>query len=479
MIGCVHLVLFDYQNEKIKSIGLMYSLITLVFSCFLWAFFDNCTSDFQFVEIFHWLDVFNIHLIFGIDGISLFFILLTTLLIPLCLLASWVGIQRIVKEYVIAFLAIEAMLIAVFSILDVLLFYVFFERVLIPIFLIIGFWGSRENKVRAAYLFFIYTLFGSVLILLAILYLYFNFGTTDYIILYEMCPQLDSRVQKLLWLAFFISFASKFPLIPFHIWLPQAHVEAPTAGSVILAGVLLKLGSYGLLRYSIPLFPEATVFFIPLRFTFGSIGVIYAAFTAIRQTDIKRVIAYASVSHIGVILIGIFTLNVQGLEGSLLQILRHGLVSGGLFLCVGVLYDRHHRRLIKYYSGVAHLIPVFVTLFLFFTIANIALPGSSSFIGEFLILAGTFQANTSVCFLSSTGIVFGGIYSLWLFNRISFGNLKIQYVGQFQEINRREFVIFIPLISLILIIGLYPTVFLDSIHITVASWLEHLYLGLL
>ena len=256
-------------------------------------------------------------------------------------------------------------------------------------------------------------------------------------------------------------------MIPFHIWLPQAHVEAPTAGSVILAGVLLKLGSYGLLRYSMPLFPEATFFFIPLGFTFGSIGIIYAAFTAIRQTDIKRVIAYARVSHMGVVLIGIFSLNVQGLEGSILQMLRHGLVSGALFLCVGVLYDRHHSRLIKYYRGVAHLIPVFVSFFLFFTIANIALPGSSRFIGEFLILAGTFQANATVCFLGSTGIVFGGVYSLWLFNRISFGNLKIQYLDQFQEINRREFITFLPLVCLTLVIGLYPSLFLDPIHFTV------------
>jgi proton-translocating NADH-quinone oxidoreductase chain M len=477
LLGRFHLLISSKNAEGVKTIGLCYSLVTFVFSTLLWVHFDQTTANFQFVERIEWLGAANINLVFGIDGISLFFILLTTLLVPLCLLGSWVGIKTNVKEYFIAFLIMEAMLIAVFSILDLILFYVFFERVLIPIFLIIGFWGSRENKIRAAYLFFLYTLFGSVLILLAILYLYFETGTRDYQLLYEIRSNIHPDIQKLLWLAFFASFAAKFQLIPFHIWLPQAHVEAPTAGSVILAGVLLKLGSYGLLRYSMPLFPSATLFFVPLAYTMGSIGVIYAALTAIRQTDIKRVIAYARVRHIGVVLIGIFALNVQGVEGRILQILSHGLVSGALFLCVGVLYDRHHSRLIKYYSGVAHIIPVFVAIFFFFTIANIALPGTSSFVGEFLILAGAFQSNPRVCFLGATGIVLGGAYSLWLFNRISFGNLKTQYIHEFQELNRREFWTFFPLIILTLVIGLYPRLFLDPMHASVSAWLEHIYLG--
>ena len=291
LIGRLHLLISAGSNSQLKIIGLSYSLVTFVFSTLLWVHFDSTTASFQFVERYDWLALANINFVLGIDGISLFFVLLTTLLVPLCLLGRWVGIKSGVKQYFIAFLVIEAILIAVFSILDLILFYVFFERVLIPMFLIIGFWGSRENKIRAAYLFFLYTLFGSVLILLAILYLYFQVGTSDYQVLYEVTVSLDPEIQKLLWLAFFASFAAKFPLIPFHIWLPQAHVEAPTAGSVILAGVLLKLGSYGLLRYSMPLFPVATLFFTPLAYTFGAIGVVYAALTAIRQTDSKRVIA--------------------------------------------------------------------------------------------------------------------------------------------------------------------------------------------
>jgi proton-translocating NADH-quinone oxidoreductase chain M len=477
LIGSVHLLFSNGRNETIKTTGLVYSLIVFVMSTLLWVHFDETTPTFQFVENYEWLSSININLVLGIDGISLFFVLLTTLLIPLCLLGRWAGIQTNVKEYFMAFLIMEAMLIAVFSILDLILFYVFFESVLIPMFLIIGFWGSRENKIRAAYLFFLYTLFGSVLMLLAILYLYFETGTSDYQLLYEVSSQLNPDIQKLLWLAFFASFAAKFPLIPLHIWLPQAHVEAPTAGSVILAGVLLKLGSYGLLRFSMPLFPVATFYFVPLAFTMGSIGVIYAALTAIRQTDIKRVIAYARVSHMGVVLIGMFSLNAQGVEGRILQMLSHGLVSGALFLCVGVLYDRHHSRLIKYYSGVAHIMPVFVAIFMFFTIANIALPGTSSFVGEFLILAGAFQANPAVCFLGATGMVLGGCYSLWLFNRISFGNLKTQYIHEFQELNRREFWTFFPLIVLTLVMGLYPRLFLEPMHASVAAWLEHIYLG--
>ena len=444
-------------------------------STFLWIYFDQRTANFQFVERFEWLKSMNINLILGIDGISLFFILLTTLLVPLCLLGSWVGIKTNVKEYFIAFLAIEAILIAVFSILDLILFYVFFERVLIPIFLIIGFWGSRENKIRAAYLFFIYTLVGSVLILLAILFLYFQIGTSDYQTLYELTSKLDGDIQKILWLCFFMSFAAKFPLIPFHIWLPQAHVEAPTAGSVILAGVLLKLGSYGLIRFSMPLFPVATIYFTPLVYTMAAIAVIYTSLTAIRQSDMKRIIAYASVAHMNVILVGMFALNMQGLEGAMIQMLSHGLVSSALFLCVGVLYDRHHSRMVRYYSGMAHTMPIFAIIFLFMTMANIALPCTSSFVGEFLILVGAFQANTTICVLAGTGMILGGGYSLWLFNRIAYGNLKIQYFNEFLDLNKREFLTFLPLILGTFVMGLYPEVFLESIHFSVNMLIESMY----
>ena len=356
------LVLFipSQYKETIKVIVLSFSLAEFLLSLMMWMSFDNSSSRFQFVEVYNWIESSNIIFYLGVDGISLFFILLTTLLIPICLLASWDAIKFNEKEYFIAFLAMEALVIAVFCVLDIILFYVFFESVLIPMFIIIGVWGSRERRIRAAYMFFLYTLLGSVLMLLAILYIYYQAGTTDYQIL--LTTTFDPEVQKLLWLAFFASFAVKVPMLPVHIWLPEAHVEAPTAGSVILAGILLKLGSYGFLRFSLPLFPYASVYFTPFIYSFACIAVIYTSLTAIRQTDLKRIIAYASVAHMNLVLIGMFVYNLQGLEGSILQQLSHGLVSGALFLCVGVIYDRHHTRLVKYYSGLAHTMPIYIAI---------------------------------------------------------------------------------------------------------------------
>jgi len=318
-------------------------------------------------------------------------------------------------------------------------------------------------------MFFLYTLLGSVLMLLAILWIYFHAGTTDYQIL--LTTEFDEDVQKFLWLAFFASFASKVPMVPVHIWLPEAHVEAPTAGSVILAGILLKLGTYGFLRFSMPLFPYATNYFTPLVYTFACIAIVYTSLTAIRQTDLKRIIAYSSVAHMNLVMVGLFTLNAQGIEGAILQQLSHGLVSGALFLCIGVIYDRHHTRLIKYYGGLAHTMPLYVIIFLFFTMANIALPGTSSFVGEFLILAGSFQSNTTVCFLAATGMVLGGCYSLWLFNRAAYGNIKVQYIHKFGDINRREFATFLPLLILTLVMGIYPEIWLDPMHVSVQNLL--------
>jgi proton-translocating NADH-quinone oxidoreductase chain M len=435
----------------------------------LWAAFDNSTAKFQFVESYEWIGSTNINFYLGIDGISLFFVILTTLLIPICILASWEAIKTNIKEYMIAFLLLESFVIAVFCLLDLILFYVFFEAVLIPMFIIIGVYGSRERKIRAAYMFFLYTLLGSVLMLLAILWIYFHAGTTDYQIL--LTTEFDEDVQKFLWLAFFASFASKVPMVPVHIWLPEAHVEAPTAGSVILAGILLKLGTYGFLRFSMPLFPYATNYFTPLVYTFACIAIVYTSLTAIRQTDLKRIIAYSSVAHMNLVMVGLFTLNAQGIEGAILQQLSHGLVSGALFLCIGVIYDRHHTRLIKYYGGLAHTMPLYVIIFLFFTMANIALPGTSSFVGEFLILAGSFQSNTTVCFLAATGMVLGGCYSLWLFNRAAYGNIKVQYIHKFGDINRREFATFLPLLILTLVMGIYPEIWLDPMHVSVQNLL--------
>lgn len=444
LYAAIFILFIDSKNlEHMKKVALGASMFTFVLSLGLWVLFDRSTAVFQFREYWQWLDQVNINFNLGVDGISLFFVILTTLLVPLCLLASWDSIKIHVKEYLIAFLVMETLLIIVFSIMDLLLFYVFFESVLIPMFLIVGIWGSRERKIRAAYLLFLYTLVGSVLMLLAILLIYSIAGTTTYTNL--LTVQFDESLQKFLWLAFFASFAVKVPMVPVHIWLPEAHVEAPTAGSVILAGVLLKLGSYGLIRFSMPLFPAATIYFTPLVYTMAAIAVIYTSLTAIRQSDMKRIIAYASVAHMNVILVGMFALNMQGLEGAMIQMLSHGLVSSALFLCVGVLYDRHHSRMVKYYSGMAHTMPLFAIVFMFMTMANIALPGTSSFVGEFLILAGAFQVNTTICVLAGTGMILGGGYSLWLYNRIAFGNLKVQAIKQFSDMNRREFMVFLPL----------------------------------
>ena len=471
------LVLFipSQYKETIKVIVLSFSLAEFLLSLMMWMSFDNSSSRFQFVEVYNWIESSNIIFYLGVDGISLFFILLTTLLIPICLLASWDAIKFNEKEYFIAFLAMEALVIAVFCVLDIILFYVFFESVLIPMFIIIGVWGSRERRIRAAYMFFLYTLLGSVLMLLAILYIYYQAGTTDYQIL--LTTTFDPEVQKLLWLAFFASFAVKVPMLPVHIWLPEAHVEAPTAGSVILAGILLKLGSYGFLRFSLPLFPYASVYFTPFIYSFACIAVIYTSLTAIRQTDLKRIIAYASVAHMNLVLIGMFVYNLQGLEGSILQQLSHGLVSGALFLCVGVIYDRHHTRLVKYYSGLAHTMPIYIAIFMFFSMANIALPGTSSFVGEFLILAGAFQTNTTVCVLSATGMILGGGYSLWLFNRVAFGNIKVQYMKAFSDVDKREFATLLPLIVLTLVMGIYPEIFLDPMHVSCNNLLSQLEYG--
>lgn len=340
-------------------------------------------------------------------------------------------------------------------------------------FLIIGIWGSRERKIRAAYFFFLYTLLGSVLMLLAVIYIYFQIGTTNYEILLSV--YLTDLEQKMLWLAFFASFATKVPMLPVHIWLPEAHVEAPTAGSVILAGILLKLGTYGFLRFSFPLFPEACFYFTPFVYSLSSIGIIYTSFTAIRQSDFKRIIAYTSVAHMNLVIIGLFSFNIIGLEGAILQSISHGFVASSLFLIIGVVYERYHTRLVKYYGGLVHVMPIYSIVFLFFTMANIGLPGTGSFIGEFLILTGSFNTNTTVTFIGATGMILGGCYSLWLFNRITYGNLKIQYISFFIDINKREFLIFLPLIFGTLSMGLYPKIFLTPIHMSTNLLLEHIF----
>lgn len=474
IIGILLLVITPSGEEKLlKVVALNASCFSFTGSLLTWFFFNKSYGGFQFVTKLEWISLFNLTFTFGVDGISLFFLLLTTLLIPLCLLASWNSVNNSLKEFLIAFLLLDFFLIATFCILDLLLFYVFFESVLIPMFLIIGIWGSRDRKILAAYYFFLYTFLGSVLMLLSILYIYSQVGTTNYEVLLTF--SFSKLEQKLLWFTFFLAFASKVPMIPVHLWLPEAHVEAPTAGSVILAGVLLKLGTYGFIRFSLPLFPYASAFFTPLVYTISLIGIVYTSFTAIRQTDFKRIIAYTSIAHMNLVVLGIFSFNVIGIEGAILQSLSHGFVASALFLIIGVVYERYRTRLVQYYGGLASVMPLYIFVFLFFTLANISFPGTSSFVGEFLILVGSFKVNTTITFLGATSVVIGAAYSLWLFNRISYGNIKTQYTNLFSDLSPREFIVFLPLILGTLIVGIYPDFFLTSIHASVNALVELIY----
>nr|YP_009739223.1 NADH dehydrogenase subunit 4 [Palmaria decipiens]QIC19662.1 NADH dehydrogenase subunit 4 [Palmaria decipiens] len=473
LIGTV-ILLFIPASSKNLCRDVAFSVVGLSFlsSLFLWLEFDSSDPSFQFLLTANWLPSFNLYYTIGVDGISLFFIILTTFLILLCVLVSWGSVTHSVKEYLICFLVLEFLLIQVFCVLDLLLFYIFFESVLMPMFIIVGVWGSRDRKIRAAYQFFLYTLTGSLLMLVAILVIYFQAGTTDLQVLWH--TEFSENKQLVLWLAFFASLAVKIPMVPFHIWLPEAHAEAPTAGSVILAGILLKMGGYGFLRFSLPMFPVATIYFSPLVFMLSLIAAVYASLTTLRQIDLKKIIAYSSVSHMGFVTIGIFTLNTQGIEGSIILMLSHGLVSSALFLCIGILYDRHHTRIIKYYSGLVQVMPLFTVFFMFFSFANIGFPGTSSFIGEFLVLVGSFQISTVLTFFSATSMILGAAYSIWLLNRVTFGVLKTQYFTVFQDVSRREFWILFLLVIPTMWMGVYPNVFLNEMHVSVVNLLEQL-----
>jgi NADH-quinone oxidoreductase subunit M len=469
LVGALFCLVVNGPKEAVerncKSVALLTSVVTFLISLLLWARFDSAKAGFQFEEKLDWVPALNIGYHVGIDGISLFFVLLSTLLTPICILSSWEAVHVRVKEYMVAFLVLETFMVGMFCALDLALFYVFFEGVLIPMFLIIGVWGG-PRRVYAAFKFFLYTLLGSVLMLLAIIAIYWQVGTTDLPTVMDKL-QVPFTWQCYLWLAFFASFAVKVPMWPVHTWLPDAHVEAPTAGSVILAGVLLKMGGYGFLRFSIPLLPEASQYFAPLVFGLSCIAVVYTSLVALVQEDMKKLIAYSSVAHMGLVTIGAFVLNQQGVQGSIFQMLSHGIVSAALFLCVGVVYDRMHTREIAAYGGLVHRMPRYAFTFLFFTLASIGLPGLSGFVGEFLVLLGAFKVNTWVAFFAATGLILGAAYALWLYRKIVFGELTKEKLKTMLDMSPREIIVFLPLVLLTLWMGIYPNSFLDPMAASV------------
>lgn len=460
LIGAAILFFLIKDNEQsannVKQVALWTTLVTFFLSLTLWFRFDTSTADFQFVEKAVWFEGLNISYHLGIDGISLFMVLLTTFLMPLCVLCSWNAITKRVREYMIAFLLLEAFVIGVFCALDALVFYIFFEGMLIPMFLIIGVWGG-DRRIYASYKFFLYTLLGSVLFLLALLYFYFTFDTLSIPELMVRVPSLGLDIQQYLWLALFASFAVKVPMWPVHTWLPDAHVQAPTAGSVILAGVLLKMGAYGFLRFSLPMLPEASHYFAEFIFTLSVIAVVYTSLVALVQEDMKKLIAYSSVAHMGFVTLGIFALNKQGIEGAIVQMISHGLVSGALFLCVGMLYDRLHTKEIARYGGLVHNMPRFAAVFLFFTMASIGLPGTAGFVGEITVLMGIFQVNQWFTAFAATGLILGAAYMLWLYRRVVFGELSRSDLKKLTDLDLREKSILVPLVVLTFILGVYPT----------------------
>ena len=470
IVGCFFILLTRGDEATVarnsRYIALWTSVPTFLISLLIWVKFDPSTANFQMTESVEWIEGTNIGYRMGVDGISIFFVLLSTLLTPICILASWEAIENRVREYMIAFLILETMMVGMFCALDILVFYIFFEGVLIPMFIIIGVWGGAR-RVYASFKFFLYTLLGSVLMLVAILVMYFMAGTTDVVVLSKFT--FPSNFQTWLWLAFFASFAVKVPMWPVHTWLPDAHVEAPTAGSVILAGVLLKMGGYGFLRFSIPMFPEASEFFSPLVFTLSVVAIIYTSLVALAQDDLKKLIAYSSVAHMGFVTIGIFTLNSQGLEGAIFQMLSHGIVSGALFLCVGVIYDRMHTREIAAYGGLVNRMPKYALVFMVFTMASVGLPATSGFVGEFLVLLGAFYYNTWLAVFATTGVVLGAAYMLYVYRRIIFGKLDKENLMSIKDLSYREIVVFAPLILLVFWMGVYPSPFLDVMSVSVEN----------
>ncbi len=459
----------EAANRNAKWLALIATTATFLISLFLLAGFDPANTGFQLVEDKNW--IMGLHYKLGVDGISILFVLLTTFLMPLTIWSAW-DVETRVKEYMIAFLLLETLMIGVFVTLDLVLFYLFFEAGLIPMFLIIGIWGGKD-RIYAAFKFFLYTFLGSVLMLVAMIAMYAQAGTTDIPTLMQFrfasdtIPvfgfQIVGGVQMLMWLAFFASFAVKMPMWPVHTWLPDAHVQAPTAGSVVLAAILLKMGGYGFLRFSLPMFPVASEIMTPFIFWLSAIAIVYTSLVALVQTDMKKLIAYSSVAHMGYVTMGTFAANQQGIDGAIFQMLSHGFVSGALFLCVGVIYDRLHTREIEAYGGLVNRMPAYALVFMFFTMANVGLPGTSGFVGEFLTLMGTFQVNTWAAAVATTGVILSAGYALWLYRRVAFGDLIKESLRTISDMTGRERAIFAPLIAMTLILGIYPRLVTDII----------------
>ena len=471
VIGSIFLLFSKNDNKQtntIKYVALFTSVVNFLISLYLWNSFDNTISNFQFVEERTWLSGFVNYKV-GVDGISILFIILTTFITPLCILSVNNSVKIRLRDFLLAILIMESFMIGVFCALDLVVFYLFFEAGLIPMFLIIGIWGG-PRRVYSAFKFFLYTLLGSVLMLVAIISIYWMTGTTDVIELYKL--GIDPKYQNLLWLAFFSSFAVKTPMWPVHTWLPDAHVEAPTAGSVLLAAILLKMAGYGFIRFSLGLFPFASEIFTPLVYILSLIAIVFTSLIALMQEDMKKLIAYSSVAHMGFVTLGIFTLKQQGIEGSIIQMISHGLVSAALFLCVGVVYDRMHSRLINSYGGIVNIIPKYSILFMLFTLAALGLPGTSGFIGEFLILMGAFKDNFLVAVVASLGVIFGAAYMLWLYKRVVFGAIVNNDLLKMPDLNKSELTILISLALPTLFFGFYPEPLINTIEVSVKDLIE-------
>ncbi len=459
-----------FVEKNIKHLALFGSLFVLAFALYMISGFDKASADFQFVEKFSWFSAAGLNYHVGVDGISVYFVLLSAVLTPVCILASWNSIETRIREYMIAFLVLESLMIGTFCALDTVLFYVFFEGVLIPMFLIIGIWGG-PRRIYASFKFFLFTLLGSVFMLVALLALYVKTGSTDIPTLMHATTELE--FQKWIWLAFFASFAVKMPMWPVHTWLPDAHVEAPTAGSVILAGVLLKMGGYGFLRFSLPMLPLASMYFAPLVLTLSVIAIIYASLVALVQEDMKKLIAYSSVAHMGFVTLGIFSFTQQGVDGAIFQMLSHGIISAALFLCVGVVYDRLHTREINRYGGLVKNMPNYAVVFMIFMLGSVGLPGTSGFVGEFLALAGTFQASTIFTALAASGLVLGAAYMLLLYRKVIFGPQVNKDAAEMEDLSLIEKIILVPLALAVIYYGVFPTQVTDGIGPSTRALLGH------